>query len=176
VSADLDQVVLRALEKEPERRYQHASDVKTAVESLGGGSAACPPGCAPAFPATRLRVPFSIDDVYGGFAQANGILRFDGRELSLEFQVKDNLFGYLGSGVKTVGVPLTEVVSLDWQPGWFGRKARLELRTDKLQTLGDVPQSARGIARVRIARDDMSSAQQIVDAVGRKKTPAVGES
>ena len=30
----LDEVVLRALEKEPERRYQHASDVKTEVESI----------------------------------------------------------------------------------------------------------------------------------------------
>jgi predicted Ser/Thr protein kinase len=30
----LDEVVLRALEKEPERRYQHASDVKQQVESI----------------------------------------------------------------------------------------------------------------------------------------------
>jgi serine/threonine protein kinase len=31
----LDEVVLRTLEKEPDRRYQHASDVKTEVESIG---------------------------------------------------------------------------------------------------------------------------------------------
>jgi serine/threonine protein kinase len=30
----LDEIVLRALEKEPERRYQHASDVKTHVETI----------------------------------------------------------------------------------------------------------------------------------------------
>jgi len=35
VDVRLDEVVLRALEKEPERRYQHASDVKTDVEGLG---------------------------------------------------------------------------------------------------------------------------------------------
>ncbi|MDE0831345.1 MAG: serine/threonine-protein kinase, partial [Vicinamibacterales bacterium] len=34
VDVRLDDVVLRALAKEPERRYQHASDVKTAVESI----------------------------------------------------------------------------------------------------------------------------------------------
>jgi tRNA A-37 threonylcarbamoyl transferase component Bud32 len=34
VDARLDEVVLRALEREPDRRYQHASDVKTDVESL----------------------------------------------------------------------------------------------------------------------------------------------
>ena len=30
----LDEVVLRALEKEPERRYQQASEVKTEVETI----------------------------------------------------------------------------------------------------------------------------------------------
>jgi tRNA A-37 threonylcarbamoyl transferase component Bud32 len=34
VDVRLDQVVLRTLEKEPERRYQHASDVKTDVENI----------------------------------------------------------------------------------------------------------------------------------------------
>ncbi|MBW3600485.1 MAG: serine/threonine protein kinase [Planctomycetes bacterium] len=34
VDARLDEVVLKALEREPDRRYQHASDVKTDVESL----------------------------------------------------------------------------------------------------------------------------------------------
>ncbi len=34
VDVRLDEVVLHALEKEPERRYQHASEVKTAVETL----------------------------------------------------------------------------------------------------------------------------------------------
>ncbi|HEY1377697.1 MAG TPA: serine/threonine-protein kinase [Gemmataceae bacterium] len=34
IDVRLDRVVLRALEKEPERRYQHAGDVKTDVESI----------------------------------------------------------------------------------------------------------------------------------------------
>lgn len=34
IDVRLDEVVLRALEKEPERRYQHASDIKTRVESI----------------------------------------------------------------------------------------------------------------------------------------------
>ncbi len=36
VDVRLDDVVFRALEKEPERRYQHASEVKTRVERLSG--------------------------------------------------------------------------------------------------------------------------------------------
>src|SRR5206468_10550839 len=34
----LDEVVLKTLEKEPERRYQHVSEVKTQVESICGMS------------------------------------------------------------------------------------------------------------------------------------------
>ena len=40
VDVRLDEVVLRALEKEPERRYQHASQVKTAVETISSSSPA----------------------------------------------------------------------------------------------------------------------------------------
>jgi|GEM_PF-3032853 len=42
VDVRLDDVVLRALEKDPERRYQHASQVKTAVDTIAG-SAPPPP-------------------------------------------------------------------------------------------------------------------------------------
>jgi predicted Ser/Thr protein kinase len=42
VDVRLDEVVLRALEKEPERRYQHASQVKTAVETIAGSAAPTP--------------------------------------------------------------------------------------------------------------------------------------
>ena len=34
IDVRLDEVVLRALEKEPERRYQQASEIKTQVESI----------------------------------------------------------------------------------------------------------------------------------------------
>jgi hypothetical protein len=51
VDVRLDEVVLRALEKEPERRYQHVSEVKTEVESIssppvhsGTGSGISPDG------------------------------------------------------------------------------------------------------------------------------------
>ena len=36
VDVRLDEVVFRALEREPNRRYQHASQVKTAVETIAG--------------------------------------------------------------------------------------------------------------------------------------------
>jgi predicted Ser/Thr protein kinase len=48
VDVRLDDVVLRALEKDPERRYQHASQVKTAVDTIAAGAAPPPAGNATA--------------------------------------------------------------------------------------------------------------------------------
>ena len=44
IDVRLDEVVLRALEKKPERRYQQASVLKTQVETIAGGPAAARPG------------------------------------------------------------------------------------------------------------------------------------
>jgi tRNA A-37 threonylcarbamoyl transferase component Bud32 len=52
VDVRLDEVVLHALEKEPERRYQHASEVKTDVETIVSSPAL---RGAPAAPAPALR-------------------------------------------------------------------------------------------------------------------------
>ncbi len=164
VSADLDHVVLRTLEKEPDRRYQHANEVKTAVEGLGDARRASLPPAAAATP-SRLRVPFTIAKVYGGLARADGLLRFDGQTLTLEFQLKDDVVGYVAFGVKTVAVPVSEMVAFDWISGWFSGRSTLELRVDRLETLQQVPRNERGSVRLRIAREDFSHAQALVDAV-----------
>jgi serine/threonine protein kinase len=39
IDVRLDEVVLRALESQPDRRYQHASDVKTRIEEITGSAA-----------------------------------------------------------------------------------------------------------------------------------------
>jgi tRNA A-37 threonylcarbamoyl transferase component Bud32 len=55
VDVRLDEVVLHALEKEPERRYQQASDVKTAVEAIAAGPGAPAPTPAAGQPVRLLR-------------------------------------------------------------------------------------------------------------------------
>src|SRR6266496_4232878 len=54
VDVRLDDVVLRALEKEPELRYQQASQVKTAVETIASGSGAGAGGTVPSPDAEAL--------------------------------------------------------------------------------------------------------------------------
>src|SRR5262249_34360941 len=63
LDARLDEVVLHALEKEPKRRYQHANEVKTAVETI----AATPPESGSRQPAGQ-RLPWKW--VVGGVSAA----------------------------------------------------------------------------------------------------------
>ncbi|HSU54965.1 MAG TPA: serine/threonine-protein kinase, partial [Candidatus Dormibacteraeota bacterium] len=67
VDVRLDDVVLHALEKEPSRRYQHASEVRTAVDTITAntGGAASPP---PPPSATLAARPIRGRAIKAGFA------------------------------------------------------------------------------------------------------------
>ena len=77
IDVRLDEIVLRALEAEPEQRYQHASDVKTAIESMSileqvpQPPAASGPHAAPDL-LPRLTVTV-IAGVMGGLTLALGV-------------------------------------------------------------------------------------------------------
>jgi serine/threonine protein kinase len=55
VDVRLDEIVLRALEAEPERRYQQASVLKTAVETVAAGQPGLPEGATAAPPGRQSR-------------------------------------------------------------------------------------------------------------------------
>jgi Protein kinase domain len=54
VDVKLDDIVLRSLEKDVERRYQHASEIKTDVQSVAAAAATSTPPAAAPFPAIAL--------------------------------------------------------------------------------------------------------------------------
>ena len=58
VDVRLDEVVLRALEKDPDQRYQKVSEVKTDVESAGRGRGRKKPPPAATLPPLHFRMPF----------------------------------------------------------------------------------------------------------------------
>jgi serine/threonine protein kinase len=71
VDVRLDEVVLHALEKEPTRRYQHVSQVKTAVDTIvATPGAAIPPRDPAEAPASALKSP---DKFWKHFAVAFGV-------------------------------------------------------------------------------------------------------
>ncbi|HUD47675.1 MAG TPA: protein kinase [Candidatus Baltobacteraceae bacterium] len=61
VDVRLDDVVLRALEKDPERRYQHVSQVKTAVDSIATTAPPAPPPSGEALTREILARGYALD-------------------------------------------------------------------------------------------------------------------
>ncbi len=76
VDVRLDKVVLRSLEKEPERRYQHASEVKTDVEVIASGPepARSGPAVGDVTQVNRMEKHITIVAVLSIFFGALGIL------------------------------------------------------------------------------------------------------
>lgn len=168
LDARLDEVVLKTLEREPDQRYQQASEVKVDVETISRDNHPVPPREQPA-PARAgprpLSLPFSIPKVYAGFAEAFGIARFDGRHVSLEFEVKNGIAGVIKSELKDAAIPVEDIVSIVFQPGIFRHKVAIQ--TDYLRSVAEVPGVSRGKILLSIDRADREAAERFVAAVDR---------
>ncbi|MGE3802090.1 MAG: hypothetical protein AB7H80_13805 [Candidatus Kapaibacterium sp.] len=75
-------------------------------------------------------IPFSFPETYGGLAETDGIARFDGQHLTLEFQVRDAVFGVVKSEVKEILLPVEEIASVHYKRGRFS--GRLSIRSHKI--------------------------------------------
>jgi hypothetical protein len=86
IDVRLDEVVLRAMEKEPERRYQQASEIRTEVETIVGSAfAPSPPTSAPPVARERPTPRFSrtaiVGAIWAPFAFIAFVLMFAAHEV-----------------------------------------------------------------------------------------------
>lgn len=164
LDARLDDVVLKTLQREPDERYQHASEVRHDVETISRSEQCVPPRFhnEEPRPGRPLRLPFSIPDLYAGLATAHGMARFDGKHVSIEFEVRDEIAGVVRSGVKDAAVSVQDILSIQLKRGWW--KHQVLIQTDHLK-VGEIPNMERGQIRLQIARNDLEIAERFVAAV-----------
>ncbi|MBD2451308.1 hypothetical protein H6G76_30115 [Nostoc sp. FACHB-152] len=106
-----------------------------------------------------ITLPFVIPDIYAGFAEAQGIIRIEDNTLILEFVIRDSLVGLLKSGVKEIRIPISEIVSVTLNKGWF--KISLIIRTQKLSSLGNLPKQEAGQIKLSLLREDGEIAEKL---------------
>ncbi len=172
VTNQLDDVVLRTLEKEPARRFQQASEIRTAVESLGRRK-------SPNIPRretvrrqkTVATLPFSIGELYGGLAAAHGIAHLFVDQLELEYQVIDEVLGEFKSDTKKIVIPIADLIKVRFIKGVFSD--RIEFQTDRLEGAKDVPNSSQGRFSLRTKRADLELATDFVNQTERLRQGAV---
>jgi tRNA A-37 threonylcarbamoyl transferase component Bud32 len=166
VDQRLDEVVFRALEKEPEHRYQHISDVKCAVQEIARGEPSEPPAVLPADRplAEGPRLPVTLYGHLGG--HRSGLLWLTGGALILEYDAGQLASWIGGVRYKEIRLPLKELDTVRLEKSW--RQGQLKIRARRMTTLAGIPQATAGEATLQVARADLAAAEQLVAAVARR--------
>ena len=110
-------------------------------------------------------VPFSLDNVWGGFGEGEGLLHDEGTQLRLEFEIKDGVFGAIKSGLKQIVIPFDELVSVTLTKGWLGTGwlgVKILIQTRRMDALQDVPGASQGRIELCISRKNYAIAEKFV--------------
>lgn len=82
-------------------------------------------------------LPFSIENLNGGFMKVEGILRVEGENLEFEFQKKDAVVEAYQSDLMKETISLSELDMLEFKKGWFSGK--LILHGKRASSFGELP-------------------------------------
>lgn len=163
VSSRLDDVVMRTLEKDPGRRFQQASQIKTACESLDQPVAAethTPPAETTAKPrALGPPLPVSLEDLFASLASAEGLIRAFETHLELEFEVRDAVVAHRWAS-RRVDISLDRIASVVLKNRWMN--SYIEFQADQFDAVKSIPSSQQGKFRVYFKKKDRHVAEQLV--------------
>lgn len=113
---------------------------------------------------SQLHLPIRAE-THQGLGELEGMLLFDGRELRLDFQTSDSLFGVLRSKPESVIVPLAAIQSVRCGLGFFWVMPYIALELNDFQLLARVPGANGGRWRLRVRYRDRQALLRMTDAV-----------
>jgi serine/threonine protein kinase len=183
VDERLDQVVLRALAREPAERYQDAGAFKQDVVAALAAAADAPgqasiprrsPGPAPQSQSVWPSVRFHIAMPYPNHHEvaARGLLNRDDNALIVEFEfAKKNVWKKFKDlfqdpgGPHEVRIPLEQIASLTYGWGWGRLPRSLIVKVKRLSVLAGMPGSTQGQVQLYIQREDRLGARRLVESI-----------
>jgi serine/threonine protein kinase len=182
VNERVDQVVLRALAREPAERYQDAGAFKQDVLAALAAPAEAPsvprppnpqgrPGPqAAAWPTVRFQIP--MPHPHNHEVGARGLLHREDNALIIEFEFakksawkKFKDFFQDPGRPQEVRIPLDQIVSLGYGWGWGKPPRSLIIKVRRLSILGGMPGSNQGQVQLYIHREDRAAARQLVESI-----------
>ena len=107
-----------------------------------------------------IALPFTVPDLFAGFAEGTGLARASASELTLEFVVKDSVVSIFKSRMKEIHIPRTEIDVVWLKRGWFG--AKVHIRVKSMKWLADLPGCDKGEVTLHVSRRDRDQAQEFV--------------
>ncbi len=118
-------------------------------------------------PEQTITLPFSVPDLFAGFAEGKGLAKASSAELALEFVVKDSVVSVFKSGMKEIHIPRSEIDVVRFRRGWFG--AKVHIRVKSLRWLADLPGCDNGEVTLHVARRDRDQAASFVSLLTGNK-------
>ncbi|WNJ17299.1 hypothetical protein [Pontibacter sp. G13] len=112
---------------------------------------------------SKTRLPFTIENLVGGFARANGVLQVVKDRLEVEFQTQDTVIGKIKSEPKMVAIPLTEIDSVAFKSNWFG--ASMTIRVLDLRLLQQLPKSEDSEFKIKVNKKDKDKATSLESVI-----------
>jgi len=175
VDERLDPVVMRALSREPEHRYQDANELKREIEGIAGSeassqaqktaSAGAPAvGSSASWPSVQFRIPSNN----WSHAHIRGDIYRD--EAALIVQFDDVGLFRRKHEVQEVRIPFEEITSLSCQREMGA--TLLIIKTARPSTMAALPAGRMGRGRLVIPRTDREAARQLVESVLKRSPPA----
>jgi len=172
VDGRLDPVVMRALSREPEQRYQDASELKRAVEGIVGSDpsvrvgqtadiGAANVGSTTNWPSVQFRIPSNN----WSHPHIRGDVYRDEKALIVQFD-DVGLFRRKHE-VQEVRIPFEEITSLTCQRE--KGTILLIIKTARPSTMAALPAGRMGRGRLVIPRSDREAAKQLVQSVLQPK-------
>ena len=104
-------------------------------------------------------LPFTIENLNGGFMKIEGILRVEGESLVFEYHKKDAVVEAYKSELRTEEIPLSELEMLEFKKGWFSGKLTLYGKTAK--SFGELPGSELTERELKVKRKHRDIAANI---------------
>lgn len=101
-------------------------------------------------------LPFSVSNVYQGFATASGIAQINCAGLQLELAVKDAGFGRIRPSRTEIQIPYYEMSSAILKSNWLA--TQLIIQMCRIATVSQFPDQESGKITLSIARCDRKTA------------------
>ena len=64
-----------------------------------------------------VTVPFTVTDLFAGFAEGKGLAKATPSELTIEFMIKDSVVNVFKSGLKEIRIPQSEIDFVRYKQG-----------------------------------------------------------
>jgi len=104
-------------------------------------------------------------DAQEGFGELKGVLRFDGRQLALQYQVADQVFHEFRTAPVELKLAPEAIAEAELSSGLLWLRPMLELRLADIAALGGLQTPEAGRLALKVRWRDRRDARRIVDGV-----------